>query len=141
MPMAMTRFSINCIIWFGKDLAKISGQVEGDDEEFLSCIYPTRLKRGSLNEESLLLRYADECRKQVQQGAQDLKVAYEKVESVLDWVEKETVKLLDRPTKYPNSVPRQQSVYKKLGRCLPKRVRAAIRELFPNRVKQYIAEK
>ena len=98
-------------------------------------------QRDSLNEESLLLRYADECRKQVQQGAQDLKVAYEKVESVLDWVEKETVKLLDRPTKYPNSVPRQQSVYKKLGRCLPKRVRAAIRELFPNRVKQYIAEK
>lgn len=160
MPMAMTRFSINCIIWFGKDLANISGHVEGDDEEFLSCIYPTRLKRGnfinadvlcahfafgpqrdSLNEEDILFRYADECRKQVQQGTQDLKVAYEKVESVLDWVEKETVKLLDRPTKYPNSVPRQQSAYKKLGRCLPKRVRAAIRELFPNRVKQYIAEK
>lgn len=42
-PMAMTRFSINAVLWFGKDLKKIGGIVPGDDEEFLSCIYPTQI--------------------------------------------------------------------------------------------------
>lgn len=39
--MAMTRFSINAILWFGLEMKKFKGQVPGDDEEFLSCIYPT----------------------------------------------------------------------------------------------------
>lgn len=40
--MGMTRFSINAVLWFGSEMQKISGAVPGDDEEFLSCIYPTR---------------------------------------------------------------------------------------------------
>lgn len=40
--IGLNRFSINAILWFGKDMAKISGIVPGDDEEFLSIIYPTR---------------------------------------------------------------------------------------------------
>lgn len=39
--MGMTRFSINSILWFGKEMKKINGVVPGDDEEFLSCIYPS----------------------------------------------------------------------------------------------------
>ena len=39
--MGMTRFSINAILWFGDDMKKIEGNVPGDDEEYLSCIYPT----------------------------------------------------------------------------------------------------
>lgn len=39
--MGMTRFSINSILWFGKEMKKINGIIPGDDEEFLSCIYPT----------------------------------------------------------------------------------------------------
>lgn len=42
--IAMNRFSINAILWFGKDLAKISGLIPGNDEEFLSLIYPTKEK-------------------------------------------------------------------------------------------------
>ena len=38
--MGMTRFSINAVLWFGKEMAKFGGVVPGDDEEFLSCIYP-----------------------------------------------------------------------------------------------------
>lgn len=41
-PMGMTRFSINSILWFGDEMRKFNGEVPGDDEEFLSCIYPTR---------------------------------------------------------------------------------------------------
>lgn len=40
--MGMTRFSINSVLWFGKEMRRFSGIVPGDDEEFLSCIYPTR---------------------------------------------------------------------------------------------------
>ena len=37
----MTRFSINAILWFGDEMKKFKGEVPGDDEEYLSCIYPT----------------------------------------------------------------------------------------------------
>lgn len=40
--MGMTRFSINAILWFGDEMEKFGGLVPGDDEEFLSCIYPTQ---------------------------------------------------------------------------------------------------
>lgn len=46
-PMAMTRFSINSILWFGDEMKRFGGIVPGDDEEFMSCIYPT--KRGMAN--------------------------------------------------------------------------------------------
>ena len=41
VPMGMTRFSINAILWFGEKMKEFDGIVPGDDEEFLSCIYPT----------------------------------------------------------------------------------------------------
>lgn len=40
--MGMTRFSINAILWFGDEMKKFAGIVPGDDEEFMSCIYPTQ---------------------------------------------------------------------------------------------------
>ena len=40
--MGMTRFSINAILWFGDEMRKFNGVVPGDDEEFMSCIYPTK---------------------------------------------------------------------------------------------------
>ena len=39
-PMALTRFSINSIMWFGSIMKEMKGVVVGDDEEYLSCIYP-----------------------------------------------------------------------------------------------------
>lgn len=41
--MGETRFSINAIMWFGRDMARFDGIVPGNDEEFLSCTYPTSL--------------------------------------------------------------------------------------------------
>lgn len=46
-PWAMNRFSINSILWFGKDLKVFDGIVQGDDEEFFSCLKPTQL--GKIN--------------------------------------------------------------------------------------------
>lgn len=42
-PVAMCRFSINAILWFGREMKKFNGVVPGDDEEWLSSIKPTEL--------------------------------------------------------------------------------------------------
>lgn len=79
-PMGMTRFSINSILWFGDDMRKFNGEVPGDDEEFLSCIYPTKqglvnawngdaivahfaffTQREKLDKMGILERYAEYC--------------------------------------------------------------------------------
>lgn len=39
------RISINAICWFGKDLAEIDGNVDTNEEEFLSTNYPKKIKR------------------------------------------------------------------------------------------------
>ena len=38
VPEACNRFSINFIMWFGGDMARINGDVPGDDEEYLSSV-------------------------------------------------------------------------------------------------------
>lgn len=47
VPVAANRFSINFIMWFGDDMAKINGHVPGDDEEYLSSVVAPKL--GTLN--------------------------------------------------------------------------------------------
>lgn len=46
-PIGITRFSINSICWFGKDLKQCNGIVEDDEEEFMSCVLPTKLGKSS----------------------------------------------------------------------------------------------
>ena len=42
IPIAVNRFSINCISWFGREFAKFGGAVPyGIEEEWLSAIKPT----------------------------------------------------------------------------------------------------
>lgn len=38
--IAMQRFAINAVAWFGSEFAKFGGRVTGDDEEFLTVKYP-----------------------------------------------------------------------------------------------------
>jgi hypothetical protein len=47
VPVASNRFSINFVMWFGSGMAKINGQVPGDDEEYLSSVVASKL--GILN--------------------------------------------------------------------------------------------
>jgi hypothetical protein len=42
-PIAMNRFSINAILWFGNEMKKFEGIVPGDDEEWLSVVKPSEL--------------------------------------------------------------------------------------------------
>ena len=46
--IAMNRFSINAIAWFGRDFLSFNGVIKGGDEEFLSVIMPTKLCRPNL---------------------------------------------------------------------------------------------
>lgn len=58
-PWAMGRFSINSILWFGKDLKAFDGNVQGDDEEFFSCLKPTQLgKFNMVNANCLIAHFA-----------------------------------------------------------------------------------
>lgn len=40
--IALQRFAINAVAWFGRDFKKFGGKVEGDDEEFLTVKYPAK---------------------------------------------------------------------------------------------------
>lgn len=58
-PMGLTRFSINAIMWFGRDMKEMKGFVPGDDEEYLSCIYPAISgKSNAWNGESMCAHFA-----------------------------------------------------------------------------------
>ena len=46
-PLGLTRFSINAILWFGYQMKEFEGVVTGDDEEFLSSVMPTRLRKSN----------------------------------------------------------------------------------------------
>lgn len=43
IPIALNRFSINCMAWFGATFRKFNGVVLGDEEEYLTVIKPAEL--------------------------------------------------------------------------------------------------
>jgi hypothetical protein len=45
--IALNRFSINCISWFGRDLALIGGEVRVEEEEDMAAAIPARLRRAN----------------------------------------------------------------------------------------------
>jgi hypothetical protein len=58
-PVAMNRFSINAVLWFGEVMKDINGIVPGDDEEFLSSIFPTQLgMANSFNGDAIISHFA-----------------------------------------------------------------------------------
>lgn len=58
-PIAINRFSINAILWFGREMRKFDGIVPGDDEEWLSVIKPTELGLANcFNGDALIAHFA-----------------------------------------------------------------------------------
>lgn len=146
-PMGMTRFSINCILWFGKDMASFKGEVTGDDEEFLSCIKPTQLgrcncfngdaivshfafgpQRKALESTAVLKRYEDVLHTLWQQDAK-LHETYLDVERIISDVESRSAQLERLKSPYKVVSHAKVPIMLKLGKKLPDNVRAAIREL------------
>lgn len=146
-PMGMTRFSINCILWFGRDMAGFNGKVPGDDEEFLSCIKPTLLgkcncfngdaiishfafglQREGLDKSGILNRYGETLHS-LWTNDEKLHEIDSCVQKIISSVESRSAELSSLRSPY-KSVPHSKTSFMlRMGKKLPDNVRAAIREL------------
>ena len=137
--MGMTRFSINAILWFGDEMKKFSGIVPGDDEEFMSCIYPTRMgmsnawngdaiishfafftQREQLDKRHILEKYGEVCQ-QYFTTDDKLKEVYDNVQAAMKHVQLHETELLQVKSPY-KSVPQKKTFRMKVKECLPKSV-------------------
>ena len=134
--MGMTRFSINAILWFGDEMEKFAGVVPGDDEEFMSCIYPTRrgmsnawngdaivahfaffTQREQLDRWHILEKYGEICQQDFL-GNKDLRSFYKDVQSAMQAVQKHEAELMQRPSPY-RSVPMKKTWRTRIKEQLP----------------------
>lgn len=116
--MGMTRFSINAVLWFGDEMSSFGGIVPGDDEEFLSCIYPTRqgisnawngdaivahfaffTQREQLDKANILEKYGKACCEQAMEDKR-LDESFKEVKRILNEVNADEQKLSQRKSPY-----------------------------------------
>lgn len=156
-PWAMTRFSINCILWFGKDMKAFEGIVPGDDEEFLSCIKPTELgKANCINGDALISHFAfgpqreilDKCTILEKYGEilhdqwkkkEGLHIIDDNVQNMLKDIKSKETEYMALPPIYKQIV-HKESFEKKIGKSLPANVRAAIRAFQTKENKDIVIE-
>lgn len=134
--MGMTRFSINAILWFGDEMAKFKGIVPGDDEEFMSCIYPTSqgmanawngdtimahfaffTQRAHLDAANILERYGVECHKQWYSNEVLAKID-KNIQTILSNIEQNEQTLKAKPSPY-KSLPKQVPLRSKIKKFIP----------------------
>lgn len=134
--MGMTRFSINAVLWFGDEMRKFGGVVPGDDEEFLSCIYPTRrgvsnawngdaivahfafyTQREQLDKAQILEKYGEVCRRQAMTDGR-LVESFTEVGRILDEVNAHERELMQRKSPY-RSVAKPKTLRGKMKKLLP----------------------
>ena len=157
-PMGMTRFSINCILWFGKDMALFEGDVPGDDEEFLSCIKPTQLgKCNCFNGDAIVAHFAFGLQRKVLDKMNILnrygKILHDlwskdcemcaiehSVQQIMRDIELRSSELGAMKSPYKQSPKSSVSLLKNIGNKLPANVRAAIRELQRRQEYQFIVK-
>lgn len=115
IPVSMTRFSINSILWFGKEMKEMKGIVPGDDEEYLSCIYPTLqgksncwntsaiiahfafyTQRSYLDEKGILDKYGNFLKGQWQKGSIE-QIVYQDIIEAMRSVDENKGQLPDAP--------------------------------------------
>ncbi len=143
--MGMTRFSINAILWFGDEMKKFAGVVPGDDEEFLSCIYPTKqglsnawngdaivahfaffTQREELDRMGILEKYGQRClsdwsKDEVMKGISD------KVQDAMQEVESKRTQLENAASPYKRVAP-QKIRYARIKKIIPAIVLDFLRE-------------
>lgn len=129
-PVALNRFSINSILWFGEDMKGFSGEIPGDDEEYLTCIKPVHLNKSNcFNGDCIISHFAfspqriclDSC-KILEQYGDFLFQSWEKddkmkginnsVHEAITFVEQNRDSILNGPEVYPNPVPRKKTTIK-----------------------------
>ena len=134
--MGMTRFSINAVLWFGDEMRKFGGVVPGDDEEFLSCIYPTQrgisnawngdaiaahfaffTQREQLDKAQILEKYGEVCRSQAMTDSR-LAESFSEVSRILDVVNAHGPELMQRESPY-RRVVNPETLRGKVKKMLP----------------------
>lgn len=134
--MGMTRFSINSILWFGKDMKRFNGIVPGDDEEFLSCIYPVKnglsnawngsaiiahfaffTQREQLDKAYILDKYGEICRRR---GSEDVKfdLINRKIALIMNNIQENIQKLSTNKSPY-RKVIRKQTLRSRIKKFIP----------------------
>ena len=140
--MGMTRFSINAILWFGKDMAAIGGIVPGDDEEFMSCIWTTMTGRPNawyadaviahfafftqreiLDQHSILESYGELCKEQWKKYP-ELGKAADSLNTILYDIDKNQASLMANPSPY-RKVVHTKTWKMKVKESMPKWLQSA----------------
>lgn len=117
-PVSLIRFSINAILWFGRDLKAINGVVPGDDEEFLSCLYPAKIgkancingntiishfafftQRETLDRQTILERYGQYLNAIWSKNPQ-MKPIHEYIQETMNYIEENEKLLMAQPSPY-----------------------------------------
>jgi hypothetical protein len=130
-PMAMTRFSINSILWFGSEMKKFEGIVLGDEEEWLSVVKPTELgavncfngdavishfafftQRKKLDSLNILQQYGEYLHKEWQQDMV-LRAIDQAIQEAMHEVEERKAEIMDMPDIY-NSLTTPPHICKKI---------------------------
>lgn len=148
-PQGIARFSINAILWFGSEMKRFEGVVPGDDEEFLSCIYPAKNglancfngnvlvshfafypQRAELDRQCILEQYGEYLH---QQWAKDpiMKGIDDAIQGIMKDVAQREAELMQQPSPYkqPEVVvaPVDNSAVARIYKMLvPKKIREAI---------------
>lgn len=154
-PWGITRFSINCILWFGEDMKVFHGIVPGDDEDFLSCVYPSQNglynyingdaiishfafgpQRVQLDQAQILEKYGEILYK-LWKKTPKLNEINECIIKILKDIEeqKEILALKSSPYKKVNQ-PQKKNLY--FRNILPKKIRRALRIIMEKEPLQYI---
>lgn len=148
VPMGMTRFSINSILWFGDEMRKFNGIVPGDDEEFLSCIYPTKhgmsncwngdvimahfafyTQREMLDKANILAQYgnylAEEWNKE-----EKMKSIHLNIQEILADIDKRCDKLMSAPSPYRKAGKSKKGVMRKIYLSMPTFIRYIVKHIY-----------
>lgn len=136
-PMGITRFSINSILWFGNDMRAFNGEVPGDDEEYLSSIYPAKqglanawngdaivahfaffTQREELDRMGILERYGDYS---FNEWAKDpiMKRISNSIRKIMSEIDQDIKELESRPSPY-RKVVAKPTLRSKIKRIIPK---------------------
>lgn len=154
-PMAMTRFSINCILWFGEMMKAFNGIVPGDDEEFLSCIKPTQLGLSNcINGDAVISHFAFGPQREIldRQGILDsygeflhqewnkdasLNAINQKVQEAIRDVNSRTAQLRTLSSPY-TKVRKKPSIGRNINKRVPKNLRRGVKTLFEREHRRFI---
>ena len=118
-------------------MRKFAGVVPGDDEEFLSCIYPTRqgmsnawngdaivahfaffTQREELDKKGILEQYGDVCARQWHEDEKSAAI-YDAVQTILKQINANETELMKRPSPY-KKVVKLVTMRQRIKRLMPK---------------------